>query len=328
MPNSYTVFPNILPGNVTIGGNLTIAGDKLILGSSVRKTRLLNLPPDAFALTHNWDVAAPSQDDGAFAGISKDASDLTPEEDGTRCAAGAPGVGIAIRDFRSSFCDFGTDEVQIGIATPVVRVAKFTGGAAGVSWNLGTNLLTRDSVGLPGAALLLNGTGFGPEHAITGDGLANTFSKLASELVHLAGVTTVTGTVAETDFFNRTVSPNVVRTSGGFAAQVLLLGTTQGGVASTFRFRFGGTILDTFTKAATATIIWTIYVINQGAANSQEWFAWRMDSVAGLTVARGTAAVDSTLSQAFRCTIQPGAVADSWAMRCAHGAASGIGVGT
>lgn len=33
MPNGYTVVPNVIPGNVTIGGNLTVQGDQLQVGN-------------------------------------------------------------------------------------------------------------------------------------------------------------------------------------------------------------------------------------------------------------------------------------------------------
>jgi len=34
VPNSFTVFPNLLPGNVTIGGNLTVSGDQVRIGAA------------------------------------------------------------------------------------------------------------------------------------------------------------------------------------------------------------------------------------------------------------------------------------------------------
>lgn len=40
MPNSFTVFPNVLPGNVTIGGNLTVSGDVVRIGAAAPFTRI------------------------------------------------------------------------------------------------------------------------------------------------------------------------------------------------------------------------------------------------------------------------------------------------
>lgn len=40
MPNSFTVLPNVLPGNVTIGGNLTVSGDQLRIGAASPFVRL------------------------------------------------------------------------------------------------------------------------------------------------------------------------------------------------------------------------------------------------------------------------------------------------
>jgi hypothetical protein len=40
MPNGYAVVPNVLPGNVTIGGNLTVAGDQIRIGAAAPFTRV------------------------------------------------------------------------------------------------------------------------------------------------------------------------------------------------------------------------------------------------------------------------------------------------
>jgi len=40
MPNSFTVFPNVLPGNVTIGGTLTVGADVIRIGAAAPYCRV------------------------------------------------------------------------------------------------------------------------------------------------------------------------------------------------------------------------------------------------------------------------------------------------
>lgn len=245
MANSYAVVPNILPGNVTIGGNLTVGGDVL----------------------------------------------------------------------------------RLGAAAPFVRLAKVAGTRALWSYNLGTDLVTRDSAGVRAMALFFEEAILGLNVREVGTAGAQTTGRPPRSVVVVGGTANITGTVAEVNFWSRTIGGTSLDLVGVLHARTLLLGNVQGAVASTFRYRFGGVVLDSFTKAALATVLWDLVVINKGATGAQEWFAVRTDTVAGVTLARGTAAVDTTANQDLLCSIQPGAATDSWDARCVVGSGAG-GAGT
>lgn len=55
MPNSYATVPNILPGNVTIGGNLTVGGDQIRIGAASPFTRIAKIPAGGAAFSYNFD---------------------------------------------------------------------------------------------------------------------------------------------------------------------------------------------------------------------------------------------------------------------------------
>lgn len=62
MANSYIAVPNVLPGNVTIGGNLTIAGDTLRVGSAAPYVRLQRVASGQLELNMNFDSIANQRD--------------------------------------------------------------------------------------------------------------------------------------------------------------------------------------------------------------------------------------------------------------------------
>ncbi len=55
MPNSYATVPNILPGNVTIGGDLTVGGNQIRIGAASPYTRIAKVPAGGAALSYNFD---------------------------------------------------------------------------------------------------------------------------------------------------------------------------------------------------------------------------------------------------------------------------------
>ncbi len=66
MPNSYATVPNILPGNVTIGGDLTVSGNTIRVGAAAPFTRVQKLPATGgAAFGYNVDVIASSADQAA-----------------------------------------------------------------------------------------------------------------------------------------------------------------------------------------------------------------------------------------------------------------------
>lgn len=67
MPNGYTAVPNVLPGNVTIGGNLFVGGDLLRVGAAAPYVRLQKSAPAQCNVTFNVDAVTPTRDTAAEA---------------------------------------------------------------------------------------------------------------------------------------------------------------------------------------------------------------------------------------------------------------------
>lgn len=72
MPNGYAVIPNILPGNVTIGGNLTLTGSEIKLGAAAPFTRLVRAAGGNALFTNNLQSDLATRDDGAQAANALD----------------------------------------------------------------------------------------------------------------------------------------------------------------------------------------------------------------------------------------------------------------
>lgn len=53
MPNAYATVPNVLPGNVTIGGDLTVSGNTIRIGAAAPFTRVQKLPAGGGTLSYN-----------------------------------------------------------------------------------------------------------------------------------------------------------------------------------------------------------------------------------------------------------------------------------
>lgn len=62
MSNSYATVPNILPGNVTIGGDLTVGGNTIRVGTASPFVRLQKIPAGGGALGYNRDDIAGATD--------------------------------------------------------------------------------------------------------------------------------------------------------------------------------------------------------------------------------------------------------------------------
>ncbi len=62
MPNSYATVPNILPGNVTIGGDLTVSGNTIRIGAAAPYTRVQKIPAGGGSFGYNFDDIAAATD--------------------------------------------------------------------------------------------------------------------------------------------------------------------------------------------------------------------------------------------------------------------------
>lgn len=67
MANSFTTVPNVLPGNVTIGGNLTVAGDVLRIGSVAPYHRIGKTSSTVGEQSFNYDFIGGAVDTANYA---------------------------------------------------------------------------------------------------------------------------------------------------------------------------------------------------------------------------------------------------------------------
>ncbi len=64
MANTYTAVPNVIPGNVTIGGNLTVSGDQIRIGAAAPFCRVGKRSALIAAISHNYDLISGANDVG------------------------------------------------------------------------------------------------------------------------------------------------------------------------------------------------------------------------------------------------------------------------
>jgi hypothetical protein len=69
MPNGFAVIPNVLPGNVTVGGNLTVSGDVIRIGAAVPFVRIGKDAGGNRMFSHNIGADNATIDTGAFAAL-------------------------------------------------------------------------------------------------------------------------------------------------------------------------------------------------------------------------------------------------------------------
>ncbi len=312
MPNSYTAVPNILPGNVTIGGNLTVQGSTIKLGAGPRFTRLQDNLGREWDLSHNQDVVNGVVDDGGFGTIrTRGLEDVGDGRLEHLVGSGVPALTLGFRWIAGEL-DVGADLIRIGAASPFVRVLKDVSLRLALSRNLGPDFITRDDAA---ASALMLFTTVGPE-------------QLALRYVNAAGVSTddilaqifalnytgatVTGVTTETTVFSKVIGANTLGAFGGFVINWVVSASAQGATATTLRIKLGATVIEFLTHAAVEEIQMRMVLANLGLTNSQyHYMLGFRSSVTSVSIGAATTAVDTTVDQTLSCTIQPGATTDN-----------------
>lgn len=321
LPNSYTVLPNIIPGNVSIGGTLTISGDTLRLGSAPPFVRLQRRDANFGLVSFNWDRIAVASDvagsgSASWGMIASAAQALNMD----LAVAGNPAGGATLAQMLQSQFSLIQDLMVMGGALPFVRLVRRIAAGLQLTFNLQGDLATRDD-------LTRQAHGF---QTLDGD---MTFRRVfmtpggVVTLDQIGGVSqvavdpvTVTGTVAETIANSITVRGNVMGVRGGLRYLYILANTAQGGVATIIRARFGGIAgvgLAVNNAVAGQTVILLGVVVNVGATNSQRHSGIQISGPTANALDAG-GVIDTTLDQTQVCTVQPGALTDSWTLRVAQ----------
>lgn len=231
MPNSFTVFPNVLPGNVTIGGNLTVSGDQL----------------------------------------------------------------------------------RIGAAAPFVRVGKDSSALLVLSQNLGFDENTQDSAGSQSWGIMshVGGVPDGIRRKNTAGTVQDTslgYPVFVDYTLH-----NHTGTTTEDTIYSKTIPANTLGANGALRVRVFLTFSVQGAGTTTFRIKFGGiTVLSfTVTNNTDARMI-EAELINQNSASVQIEYGYMLDiSTGAIQGAQGTSNVNTAADATLAVTVQSSATTDS-----------------
>ncbi len=230
MANGYVIVPNILPGNVTIGGNLIVGGDS----------------------------------------------------------------------------------IRIGVATPYCRVGKDASARAFVSHNLAPDTVTRDLAANKASELVFEALiGAWADTLINQNGAAQN-ARLHSLIGEQGTNLNITGTVAETTVYSTTIFAGLLGAHGAVHLKWMFASTVQGATASTFRIKYGGSTIVSFTLATAQIAVVDVVLWNQGAANAQRCHGVILTNGVAPATLTGTLAIDSTVDQTFAVTHQPGATTDNW----------------
>lgn len=237
MPNGYSVVPNVLPGNVTIGGNLTVSGD----------------------------------------------------------------------------------QIRIGAASPFTRLGKDSFGNPVYSFNLAFDEATLDNAANVGLGLLLPvGNGGALLSKVNTAGHAQSVA-LAHPILTDYTRHTHTGDTAEDTIYSKLIRGGTIGSNGGLLVRLAYQPSVQGGVATTVRYKFGGTAMasESFTAASNGRVM-TVQISNRNAQNNQTITQWLNVDGAAPAVLVSTGGIDTSADITFSITAQNGANTDSQNFEWCH----------
>jgi len=202
--------------------------------------------------------------------------------------------------------------IRIGAAAPFVRLYKRATPGGGLTYNIGTDDATTDSAIVAAHGFFSDNSNDSPALKRIAPTNSVAVTLLDSTLAQDGTLVTNTGNVAENTTRTKLIPGNTLGANGSLILEWMLNGQVQGGVATTFRVRIGGTQLFSFSKAATSTMLLRLLVANANATNAQRGIAYLGDTVVAFTAFQFTGAFDTTLDQTVTLTIQSGATTDNW----------------
>jgi len=207
------------------------------------------------------------------------------------------------------------DVLRIGVAAPYVYVGKAPGNVAGIRSGINFQAVPDGAFDRQDLLFPLNSTRGLVYTGVDASAAGVAIARLGGSRGRDFTTTTHTGTVVETTLRSQLIGAQSMQPNGAVGVSVLLTANAQGGVATTFRLKFGATTLFAPTRAAVDSLWWTVFGANKNASGSQSW----AELLSWATLANGAglvnSALDTTLDQTLALTIQLGAVGDSWDVR-------------
>jgi hypothetical protein len=205
--------------------------------------------------------------------------------------------------------------IQIGAAAPFVRLFKDSGPGLGLSINVQTDEATRDSAGTPAHILRYSAILSNTFHGFINSVGTLTNRRIDETLAQDGTAVGNTGNTTENTTRSKVIPANSLGADGALVLEWFVTGIAQGGVATTFRVKLGGTLIFSTTDTTAEVVSFRLVFLNLNATNSQ----WVSGHLAKATVVTGASpgifAIDTTVDETLSCTIQNGAVGDNWTDR-------------
>lgn len=313
MGNSYSSSPAIIPGNLTVTGNLSVLGAQFQLGANPRKYRIQENSNGVFTETVNLDAIGVAQDDTSASSIKRLASGTGSQHQLIFQAANQPGTDRSLLLVNNGNCQLNQDEIRVGAGAPYVRVLKPSAVKAGVSVNLGKDLLTQDDAaklswwqGQDTSSGLLTGGFLDPAVGVSFFTPGNTRSPCGADVV-------ATGTVTETAIVTLPAMKGWAGFFGSIFIRLFFDVTTVagGGVTARVYYGSGGNTVMTIPASVTAKGRLDVLIMEKGANNQQVLCASAFYPGAAEQITTLALAVDNTVGQQIKFTCQNANISDS-----------------
>jgi hypothetical protein len=204
--------------------------------------------------------------------------------------------------------------IKIGGSAPFVRLFKSAQPSGDLSYNLGTDQVTRDNAALFGWDHVFDaGSG---QYLLKELNAAGTLITQAYDRTIAQDGTLVsqTGDTLQHTLKSKVIPANTLGAHGALIIEALLVATTQGATSSTFALIFGGTLFGPTAVAVATTMMFRARLQNVNATNSQNGEVFAALGTGTSLVNRSSGAIDTTADQTLGITFQGGAATDNWSL--------------
>jgi hypothetical protein len=210
-------------------------------------------------------------------------------------------------------------QIELGGVVPFGRVQQSSGGVLSLTSNLATDGATQESGSVTSLALLLDGANGTLTPKYMPGGGAMEIGHVPVTVMNLINAFLHSGDTAENQVAAVTLRASVLGGSGTLRLQMGVTPTVQGGVATTVRVYLGATVLVAWSFATTAPHFYTLFFHNANNPSSQDLVVIDTPHNSSPQIVRTTPAINTTIDQVFKVTLQAGATTDTTWFDFVHG---------
>jgi hypothetical protein len=206
----------------------------------------------------------------------------------------------------------GGDELRIGAALPYTRLYKRSPGVGGISYNQAADLATRDS----------NGEGCMNLEMHQVNKMLRLFQRNVAGTsfdTHIPRIfgrnwtqTNVTGTVAETVVYSKTIPANTFGSDGAMFLHQHWSCVSQAAPSTLIKVKLGGIVIAQLATNVVQNVIIHMALGGAHSATAQIDSGFFWGATSGFTLINGGPTRDMTTDQLLEIAIQLGTVTDSW----------------